>query len=788
MWRTGISELAGRPPAKVSNRTQLKIGGVFPVMKQSRLALLAFLVSGWCAGALGAYDSPEFESRVLVHGGRKRLVFIHFPANADPSKPKPVVLILHGGGGADAQEMARRTGLNRIADREGFIAAYPQGIDGQWNDGRGKTFRRAKDNTDVDDVGFLSAVIDDLTGRKQGDPARIYAMGLSNGGMMTYRLGIELGGRLAAIAAVIANLPENLSGKRPARPLPVLIMNGTEDPMMPWNGGPVRVLGKEYGTVLSTDGTVRYWTQAAQLPLKTSARLLEDRAAGDGCRVEVDEYSDAEKAAEVILYRLRGGGHNLPGGNTPDRPFVLGRKCMDIDGVEVIWSFFRKHSLTPGTQQDHPVPVRNTPGSWTPRVRQVGDPQGNYLNVEFTCDGQYMVWLEGVGGSSVNGIVWHSGVNSATGELVPPDGRGFRAFESTSWGRANPGCDQDGPYYIGADRDGRLILVRPDGPDRGRVTPLPTPPDRRRRAVYPTSLGNRTGGYVLFIQNEKNPGAGVRANGNSWVELQYISLAEPTSIRTVVRQSTPLAGFAPMDAGFVRWMRGRPIMTYGALPEQGRRTGISAFDADRPERNSFELVANAHYHVDPYPALIGQYEYIFAGIDGGPKSHVYRRKAGSAGNMDFELYKAFEPESSKLVSPSLAQSHEPFLFRNRLYTVYQVNDKGRNFFDTTFRKPGEIWLAGLSGEGVRQWLIAPDDHAPVSEPEPLVTRSGVWIYYTRSMIEEAAVEVDGRKGWNSAGRPKIRGRLSQQRRAQALGGGVPRLSLYRAEVPIREGE
>ena len=756
-------------------------------MKDRLFALLAVLIGGWGFVTLRAQMSEEFESRVIVHGGQQRLAFLHYPGNTAPAMPKPVVLILHGGGGADAEQMAKRTGLNRLADQEDFIAAYPQGIDGQWNDGRGKTFRRAGDNTDVDDVGFLAALIDDLVRQGQGDPARIYAMGLSNGGMMTYRLGIELGGRLAAIAAVIANLPENLADRRPARPLPVLIMNGTEDPMMPWNGGPVRVLGNEYGRVLSTDHTVRFWREAAQLPPTPRTHVLEDRAPEDGCQVEVDQYAQEGNAAEVLLYRLLGGGHNLPGGNTPDRPFLLGRKCMDIDGVKEIWAFFQRHSLASAKPEEQPVDGPQAAGAWRPAVKPVGDLQGNYLNVEFTCDGQYMVWFEGVDGSSESGIVWHSGVNPETGELVPPDGRGFRAFESTTWGRANPGCDAAGPFYVGADQEGQLILVRPEGPWRGSKFVLPTPPDRRRRSVYPTHLENRAGGYVLFLQNEKNPGAGVRAAGNAWVELQYISLAEPSTVNSVVRQATPPVGFAPMDAGFARWMRGRPLITYGARPERGATTAIAAFDADRPERGSFELVSNAHDHIDPYPALFGPYEYIFAGIDGGPKSHVYRRKAGPADQEAFALLTVLEPERSRLASPSLAQSHEPFLFQGRLFTVYQVNDRGRNFFDTTFRRPGEIWLAELSGASIRQWRITPGERVPVSEPEPLVTRGGVWVYYTRSSMGEKAPGAEQWKEWNPGGR-RISDRLGRARPVSAAEGGVPRLALYRAEVPLRAGK
>ncbi|MDH7568274.1 MAG: PHB depolymerase family esterase [Armatimonadota bacterium] len=298
-------------------------------------------------------QTQELQRRTLTHDGRDRVYFVHFPGNQPPAAPKPTLLVLHGGGGASAAEMARRTGMNRIADREGFVVVYPAGVNGVWNDGRGASFRRARGNADVDDVGFIRRLIATLTERGEADPARVYVMGASNGGMMAYRLGIELGDQLAAIAAVIANLPVNLAHRKPVRPLPVLIMNGTDDPMMPWNGGPVRVWGREFGTVLSTERTVRYWTDAAHLPPgPTAPRVLEEGPRDDGCRVEVEVYREEGNPAEVILYRIRGGGHNLPGGDTPDRPLLLGRKCTDINAAEVIWAFFRQHALphTPGVR------------------------------------------------------------------------------------------------------------------------------------------------------------------------------------------------------------------------------------------------------------------------------------------------------------------------------------------------------------------------------------------------------------------------------------------------------
>jgi len=310
------------------------------------LVFFGWGVAIYLAVATQGKAPSELVRRTLQWQNRERSYHIHYPNHQRPTTPKALVLVLHGGGGADAQQMAHRTGMNCIADRENFMVVYPAGVDGQWNDGRGKTFRRAKGNTDVDDVGFIATIIDTLVRQRHADPNRVYAMGLSNGGMMTYRLGIELGDKLAAIAAVIANLPTNIAGQRPVRPLPVLIMNGTNDPMMPWHGGSVRVLGGEYGTVLSTEQTVQYWVNAAGLPRTPTSRVLENKSQADGCTVAVDQYQQAGSPVEVVLYRIQGGGHNLPGGNTPDRPRLLGKKCLDINGVEVIWAFFQKHSRT----------------------------------------------------------------------------------------------------------------------------------------------------------------------------------------------------------------------------------------------------------------------------------------------------------------------------------------------------------------------------------------------------------------------------------------------------------
>jgi polyhydroxybutyrate depolymerase len=314
-------------------------------MKRSMFILSILLLSLGALPACAHKGGGEFEDRTLDHGGVIRAYAVHYPRNQTPDHPLPLVFALHGAGGADAQSMSRSTGFNAIADREGFILVYPQGINGNWNDGRGKVFNRRKDISKVDDVGFVSRMLDQFVASGQADPRRIYITGVSNGGMMTHRLGIELSEKLAAIAPVIANIPTKIATRRPAQPLSVLVMNGTEDSIIPWAGGDLRRLGRDYGSVLSTEQSVTYWADVAQLPLAQGRRqLLADRLPDDRCQVAVDTFRLPGREAEVVLYSIIGGGHTVPGSTIPDFKRIVGPKCMEINAAEVIWEFFKRHS------------------------------------------------------------------------------------------------------------------------------------------------------------------------------------------------------------------------------------------------------------------------------------------------------------------------------------------------------------------------------------------------------------------------------------------------------------
>lgn len=275
----------------------------------------------------------------LAHAELERSYYLHLPADYEAgTEPLPLMLVLHGGGeNNDGDEMARWSDYNRLADREGFIAVYPNGIKGSWNDGR----TDPKIESEVDDAGFLAALIDHLLAEYRADPDRVYVTGASNGGMMSLRLGCAIAPRLAAIAPVIANMPADIvEACQPEQPLPILLMNGTADPLVPWDGGHVTVFGQERGAILSTEETIRFWADHNQCDPEPEISRLSDLDPEDGSSVRIERYTGCR--ATVILYAIEGGGHTLPGSEAPNLKFLLGNKNNDIVGSERIWDFFEQ--------------------------------------------------------------------------------------------------------------------------------------------------------------------------------------------------------------------------------------------------------------------------------------------------------------------------------------------------------------------------------------------------------------------------------------------------------------
>jgi len=329
----------------------------------SSLSIAAVHLSTNCPADRAKVASlAETKCYAMEYGGRERTLRIYVPAQASRAAsaardgrgasaarngggagPVPLVLVLHGSGGdGGGMEWVSQRGFNRIADREGAVIVYPDGIGKSWNDGRPDVSSAAVKES-VDDLGWLRALPDALAAFNI-DKKRVYAAGMSNGGLMSLRLACDAADVFAAVAPVVANMSVDLAPVcKPARPIPVLIMNGTADPIMPFAGGPVKVLWFKRGSVLSTNATVARLAELEQCgPLRNDGGLVSDPQNETSV---VKQVAQCPGGGEIDLYEIRGGGHTWPGGEPYLSARIVGKVSRAIDANETIWQFFARYHL-----------------------------------------------------------------------------------------------------------------------------------------------------------------------------------------------------------------------------------------------------------------------------------------------------------------------------------------------------------------------------------------------------------------------------------------------------------
>lgn len=272
-------------------------------------------------------------TRSLIHAGEERTYTLHVPKGLDASKPAAVVFVFHGGGG-NADIMMRVSGFNDIADEEGFLVVYPNGSGRfdenllTWNGGTCCGF--AQENN-VDDVGFVRAMVSDLQTFAAIDMKRVYATGMSNGGIMSYRLACEAADLFAAIAPVSGTL--NFSPCEPSEEVSVLHFHGTDDQHLPYNGGvgAESLVGVDF---VSVQDSLAAWVSidGCSSQPRTSIEGEIQHQVWDGCA----------GSSSIELYTIIGGKHAWPGSDGPgwiggDEP------TQAISASEIIWKFFEFH-------------------------------------------------------------------------------------------------------------------------------------------------------------------------------------------------------------------------------------------------------------------------------------------------------------------------------------------------------------------------------------------------------------------------------------------------------------
>ncbi len=223
-----------------------------------------------------------------------------------------------------------------IADRDKVIIVCPQGIERSWNDGRGTP----ANSKGVNDVKFIDELITYIINIYHADPARIYVTGMSNGGFMSSRLACELNSRIAAIAVVGASMDEDM-GYQPNQPMPVMYIQGTKDPLVPFAGGKMKKGAG--GSIYGHEDLLRKWAAVDHCdnkPVTTNLPVIVN----DGTSVVKEEFT-SNSGLKVIGFTIVDGGHTWPGGSQYLPKFMIGSVTKNLNACDEIWKFFKENKL-----------------------------------------------------------------------------------------------------------------------------------------------------------------------------------------------------------------------------------------------------------------------------------------------------------------------------------------------------------------------------------------------------------------------------------------------------------
>jgi len=291
------------------------------------------------------------EHETIQNAGKIREYFIYVPSYYSREEPIPLLMVFHGAAGK-VWRFGACTGFNDLSEKHGFISVYPKGLNDHWNDGR-ETEKFAQHDHEIDDIAFVVALIDELKSTYNIDKNKIFATGISNGGLFSQRLAVEQTHLFAAVASVAAQMAEPLSRSfNPQGPISVMIINGTEDPLVPYSGGELnnfelfprfsRFIKKpSKGTVISTDANIRLWLEHNKIYNLPVIEKIPD-IDNDGVTAERVAWIGRQKEVSVVLYKIIGGGHTWPGGKQYLPEKQIGKTCKDINASKIIWDFFSK--------------------------------------------------------------------------------------------------------------------------------------------------------------------------------------------------------------------------------------------------------------------------------------------------------------------------------------------------------------------------------------------------------------------------------------------------------------
>lgn len=304
-------------------------------------------LSEWNAQLIQSQTWPLFKEYTFEWQGYERSYWLYRPTPKRLGEAVPLVFVIHGGGGY-AKNMPKftKSRFNRLADQDGFLVVYPQGLGNQWNDGRDPKkypalakLRTWKENTD--DVGFLLEIIEKLAKAYPINREKIFVCGNSNGGFMSNRLICDRPDVFRGAGVITATMDESYLPKcQPSRSAGLVIMNGTEDGAIPLEGGSLKVYGSYRGEVMAATNYVDFWVKHNNCQTLKDIIAIPDQD-GDGTHVTVEEYTDCDDNSRVVFYTVHGGGHTWPGAKSPLYEMLAGKTTLEINACDILWEFFQ---------------------------------------------------------------------------------------------------------------------------------------------------------------------------------------------------------------------------------------------------------------------------------------------------------------------------------------------------------------------------------------------------------------------------------------------------------------
>jgi len=297
--------------------------------------LLFFLI---CFSISCLAQGSNLDKEIIVDN-QKRHFIIHLPTGFEGMTKLPVILALHGSGG-DSKMASRHYNMNGLADANRFIVVYPDALNKLWN----LNWSTYHNNGLPDDYKFISTVLDELSAHYKADSNRIFCTGISRGGVFSLLLGWQLSNRIRGIAPLCASIPNGIKNEWTfTHSLSILLINGTEDPLINYQGGAGKVSlpysGGQAINMMATEELVQKILTLNNCPSKPIIKNLPDIDPKDGCVATDYEYNCNGVGVEFI--KITGGGHTWPGGYQYESSSMIGNLCKDFSASEKIFEFFK---------------------------------------------------------------------------------------------------------------------------------------------------------------------------------------------------------------------------------------------------------------------------------------------------------------------------------------------------------------------------------------------------------------------------------------------------------------